>query len=142
MNSIPESARMEQGGFIDEAVPSTGSSTTSTSSTSSAKARSRLSTVSKQYDIDGDGELDDAELAMRNMDKSGRGYLTNDKVYKLMEESLRLQKDVFKMKKMIVGLLVFVVILALSNLGTSFASAILAKDTTTNDNNELVNKKT
>jgi len=37
---------------------------------------------------------------------------------------------------------VFVVILALSNLGTSFASAILAKDTTTNDNNELVNKKT
>ena len=36
----------------------------------------------------------------------------------------------------------FVVILALSNLGTSFASAILAKDTTTNDNNELVNKKT
>ena len=39
-------------------------------------------------------------------------------------------------------LLVFVVILALSNLGTSFASAILAKDTTTNDNNELVNKKT
>ena len=38
-------------------------------------------------------------------------------------------------------LLVFVVILALSNLGTSFASAILAKDTTTNDNNELVNKK-
>ena len=40
---------------------------------------------------------------VRNMDKSGRGYLTNDKVYKLMEESLRLQKDVFKMKKMIVG---------------------------------------
>jgi len=37
------------------------------------------------------------------MDKSGRGYLTNDKVYKLMEESLRLQKDVFKMKKLIVG---------------------------------------
>ena len=32
-------------------------------------------------------------------------------------------------------------ILALSNLGTSFASAILAKDTTTNTNNELVGKK-
>ena len=37
------------------------------------------------------------------MDVSGRGYLTNEKVYKLMEESLRLQKDVFKMKKVIVG---------------------------------------
>ena len=63
MNSIPESARMEQGGFIDEAVPSSTSSTSTTSSASAAKARSRLSTVSKQYDIDGDGELDDAELA-------------------------------------------------------------------------------
>jgi len=42
-------------------------------------------------------------------------------------------------------LLVFVVILALSNLGTSFASAILAKDTTTNSESgspELVDKKT
>ena len=39
-------------------------------------------------------------------------------------------------------LLVFVVILALSNLGTSFASAILAKDSTTNDKNELVSTKT
>ena len=33
-------------------------------------------------------------------------------------------------------------ILALANLGTSFASAILAKDTTTNKENELVNKGT
>ena len=64
MNSIPESARMEEGGFVDEAVPSI-SSTSTTSSASSAKARSRLSTVSKQYDIDGDGELDDAELASK-----------------------------------------------------------------------------
>ena len=38
--------------------------------------------------------------------------------------------------------MVFVVILALSTLGTSFASAILAKDSTTNDQNELVSKET
>ena len=67
MNSIPESAKMEEGGFVDEAVPSAGSTrSSSVSSTSSDRpkaARSRLSTVSKQYDIDGDGELDDAELA-------------------------------------------------------------------------------
>lgn len=35
-----------------------------------------------------------------------------------------------------------VALLALSNLGTSFASAILAKDTTTNDKGQLVDKKT
>lgn len=36
----------------------------------------------------------------------------------------------------------FVVILALSNLGTSYATAMLAKDATTNDKNELVDKHT
>ena len=36
----------------------------------------------------------------------------------------------------------FVVILALSNLGTSYATAMLAKDATTNDMNELVDKHT
>jgi len=72
MNSIPESAKMEEGGFVDEAVPSTSSSTTSTSSTSSAKARSRLSTVSKKYDVDGDGELDDAELASKLLSLTSR----------------------------------------------------------------------
>ena len=39
------------------------------------------------------------------------------------------------------GMTAFVVILALANLGTSFASAILAKDTTTYDS-QLVDKKT
>ena len=39
-------------------------------------------------------------------------------------------------------LVVLVVILALANLGTSFASAILAKDTTTNTNGELIDKRT
>lgn len=45
-----------------------------------------LSDVGKMYDIDGDGKLDEAEQAMRDMDKTGRGYLTNDKVYELMLE--------------------------------------------------------
>ena len=36
----------------------------------------------------------------------------------------------------------FVVLLTLSNLGTSIAAAYLAKDTTTNDKDELVNSKT
>jgi len=78
---------------------------------------------------------------VRNLDKSGRGFLTNDKVYALMQEQLAMQKSMFKMKKIIAGLLAFVFILALANLGTSFASAILAKDTTTS-NGELVDKNT
>jgi len=52
-----------------------------------------------------------------------------------------MQKSMFQMKKIIAGLLAFVFILALANLGTSFASAILAKDTTTS-NGQLVDKNT
>ena len=29
--------------------------------------------------------IDEAELAMRNLDRSNRGHLTNDSVYKLMQ---------------------------------------------------------
>jgi hypothetical protein len=47
---------------------------------------SRLSSVGKMYDINGDGVLDEAEQAMRDLDETGRGYLTNDKVYELMVE--------------------------------------------------------
>lgn len=103
-----------------------------------AQKRSRLSTVSKMYDINGDGELDEAERAMRDLDRTGRGYLTNEKVYELMNDHLKMQKDLFRFKKIVIGLAIFVVLLTLSNLGTSFAAAYLAKDTTTNDNNELV----
>ena len=52
-NTIPEeSAKMEEG-IIDEAIPSTES------------GKKRLSTVSKMYDLNGDGELDEAELASK-----------------------------------------------------------------------------
>ena len=64
MNSIPESARMEEGGFVDEAVPSSNSTTSSSASSNDSKLK-RLSTVAQKYDIDGDGELDDAELASK-----------------------------------------------------------------------------
>ena len=75
--------------------------------------------------------MDEAELAMRHMDTSGRGYLTNDKVYQLMQDHVQTQRKLFQFKRIIIGLAVLVVILALSNLGTSFAAAILSKDTVT-----------
>ena len=56
-----ETTKKMEEGTVDEAVPTT--------STSSAPVRSagdkRLSTVSKMYDIDGDGQLDEAELASK-----------------------------------------------------------------------------
>lgn len=93
-------------------------------------------------DIDGDGQLDEAELALREMDTSGRGYLTNEKVFGLMTEQLAQRRQLFKLKKVIIGLAAVVVLLTLSNLGTSFAAAYLAKDTTVSDKEELVNSKT
>lgn len=102
----------------------------------------RLSTVSKMYDIDGDGQLDETEQAMRDMDKSNRGYLTNEKVYKMMQEQMETQRQLFHVKRMMFILLGVVVILALSNFGTAFAAAYLAKDTTTSPNAELIDKAT
>ena len=46
---------------------------------------------------------DEAELAMRRMDTSGRGHLTNDKVYTLMREHFDDQRQLFKMKKVLIG---------------------------------------
>lgn len=105
-----------------------------------ARGRSLLSRVSKMYDIDGDGELNAAERALREMDTSNRGFITNERAYKLMTEHMDMQREMFKMKKVIASLICFTVILALSNLGTSFASAILAKDATVS-NGALTNKK-
>ena len=85
---------------------------------------------------------DEAELAMRNLDRSNRGHLTNDSVYKLMQEQMAQQRQLFKFKKIMIGLSVLVVLLTLSNLGTSFAAAYLAKDTSVNDKDVLVNSHT
>lgn len=100
-----------------------------------------LSRVSQMYDINGDGMLDEAERAMRELDETGRGYLTNEKVYELMNDHLKMQKDMFRFKKVLIGMTVFIVLLTLSNLGTSLAAAYLAKDTTTNGNNDLINTR-
>ena len=43
------------------------------------------------------------KLTVRNMDKSGRGFLSNETVYKLMQEQLQMQKSLFQMKKIIAG---------------------------------------
>jgi hypothetical protein len=88
-----------------------------------------LSATSRMYDVDGDGKLDEVEQAMREMDTDNLGYLTNEKVYKVMLEQMKLQRDVFGLKRMSLVFLVAVFLLSLATLATSFAAATLAKDT-------------
>jgi hypothetical protein len=88
-----------------------------------------LSRTSKLFDIDGDGELDGAEQAMRDMDTENRGFLTNEKVYEVMLGQMKLQQEVFGLKRMSLGLVFVVVLLSVAMLGSSFAAATLAKDT-------------
>ncbi len=88
-----------------------------------------LSRTSKLFDIDGDGELDGAEQAMRDMDTENRGFLTNEKVYEVMLGQMKLQQEVFSLKRMSLGLVFVVVLLSVAMLGSSFAAATLAKDT-------------
>ena len=75
----------------DVAIPKANGNDSST-----VKRVARLSTVSRMYDVDGDGVLDEAEMAMRNMDKSGRGHLSNETVYKMMHEQIKTQKQLCK----------------------------------------------
>jgi hypothetical protein len=53
-----------------------------------------LSVTSQKYDIDGDGKLNDAELAMREMDTVNLGYMKNEQVYKVMIDQMKLQHAV------------------------------------------------
>ena len=101
-----------------------------------------MSTVSKQFDVEGKGYLDETERALRRMDTQNLGHLTNDKVYLIMESlqkeqkqsaqllgtMQRQQRQMIQMKHGIFGLAVFSILLALSNVGTSFAAARLARE--------------
>jgi hypothetical protein len=97
-----------------------------------------LSTMSLMYDIDGDGELDEAEQAMRDMDTDNLGHLTNEKVYKVMMDQLKLQQEVFSLKRMSIALVMVIALLSVATLGTSFAAATLAKDTNIVNGNLVV----
>jgi len=120
---------------------STNGESTSTFASANPQPQIRtLSTVGRMYDVDGDGELDEAELQMRNMDMSGRGYLTNDKVYKMMQTQIETQAQLFRSKRISCLLLALVIVLALCQLGTSLAAVHLAKDTSPNVNEQLTHK--
>lgn len=101
--------------------------------------RRKLSSISKLYDVDGDGVLDEYEQALRDMDQSNRGFVSNAKALSLLKEQIQLQKNLLNFKRIIIALSVFTLILALSNLGTAWAAAVLAKDTSV-ENGALVDR--
>jgi hypothetical protein len=111
----------------------------------------RMSKVSELYDHDHKGYLDSTEIALRRMDSENQGHLDNSKVYEIMK-SLQLEqqksaalidslqkehKKAMSLKRGIIYMSFFAFLLALSNIGTSFVAARLAKDVTT-DSGDLV----
>lgn len=101
----------------------------------------RLSTVSKMYDLDGDGKLDAIEQAMRDADINNDGTLSNDEVIRIVQSQLKSQDDFRVYKKISLALLCLVAILSVCNFGTSFATAILSKDTVADSTSGTVQSK-
>jgi hypothetical protein len=111
----------------------------------------RLSTISRRYDRDGKGYLDETEQALRRMDTQNQGFLGMDKIYGIVEElhsqeqrnsalieDLRTEaKANSSLRKGIFLLCIFTVFLTISNIGTSLAAARLAKDTQVSYYNDL-----
>jgi len=65
----------------------------------------------------------------RNLDTENAGHLSNEKMHDLMQTQLALQRQNVTQRKLIVGLTVFALLLALTNMGTAFVAARLAQDT-------------
>ena len=119
-----------------------------------AHGKPMLSETSKLFDRNGKGYLDSTELALRRLDSDNDGKLTIHNVYEIMQslkESQKLshelmqtlqkeQKKSVNLKKAVIGLVIFAVLLSLANIGTSFAAARLAKDTEVSSNGDLVRK--
>ena len=117
--------------------------------------RRGLTEVSAMFDRNGKGYLDDTERALRRMDSQDKGYLGIDKVCVIFEslqaeqerssellEALREEgKKSMNLKMGVIALTCFTVLLALANVGTSFAVAQLVKDTETS-RGDLVSTET
>ena len=78
--------------------------------------------------MDGDGKLDAIEQTMMKYDKNGDGQFSNAEIYQIIEEQLKIERKAGRIKRMIGGMSCFLMLLALSNLGTSFAAMFLSKE--------------
>jgi len=76
------------------------------------------------------------------MDKKNEGKLDINELYGLMQNFEQEQKKALTLKWVVIALAGFAVLLALANIGTSFAAATLAKDVTTTPSGMLADKNT
>ena len=117
--------------------------------------RQGLSDASRMFDRDGKGYLDSTERALRSMDTDNDGQLSIHQIYFLMKSLQQSQETsndlVFSLRKEqrkaetmkwgIIFLAVLAVLLSMANIGTAFAAANLAKDTSIQSNTgDLVDK--
>lgn len=87
-----------------------------------------MSYLSKLYDLDGDGVLDETEQQLRELDH-GDGHLDVDKVYAMLLQQKAMNQRFFNMKRMTMILFLLVLVLAMANLGTACIAVKLTKET-------------
>eukprot|EP00563_Minutocellus_polymorphus_P020053 CAMPEP_0197726482 /NCGR_PEP_ID=MMETSP1434-20131217/16113_1 /TAXON_ID=265543 /ORGANISM="Minutocellus polymorphus, Strain CCMP3303" /LENGTH=581 /DNA_ID=CAMNT_0043312435 /DNA_START=116 /DNA_END=1858 /DNA_ORIENTATION=- len=106
------------------------------SASSSFRRRSRhhLSKVSRAYDTGGKGFLTPAEQHLRQMDIDGDGQLSNAAVATIMEGKMRGDEIINRLRRMIWMLGGMTLLLIFANLGTAWAVAVMAKDTSLDSN--------
>jgi len=93
------------------------------------------------FDLDGDGELDEIEQAMRDRDVDGDGQLDNAEVYRIIQDQLKSQTDYKLYKRVAAGLLCLVAILSVSHLGTSMAAVMLSRETVADKDSGTIQTK-
>ena len=101
----------------------------SASSSFRRRSRNHLSKVSREYDAGGKGFLTPAEQQMRKMDVEGKGILSNAAVATIMEGKLRGDEIINRLRRMVWVLGGMTILLILANLGTAWAVAVMAKET-------------
>jgi hypothetical protein len=100
-----------------------------------------LTMVSAQYDFEGKGYLDPVQQAMRDQDIDNSGNLDQHEVHKIIQNQLKNVRLTKKYRKVAAALVCLVGILALSNFGTSWATAILSKEMNTDAESGTIQSK-
>jgi hypothetical protein len=90
--------------------------------------RKQLSVISSMYDLNNTGGLDPVQQAMRDRDVLNKGRLSRATIHDIVVEQMEMERKVHRYKQVTAGLVCLMVVLALSNFGTSWASAVLSKD--------------
>jgi len=127
-------APQDSGGVTFDQPYNTCSEHGSASSSFRRRSRHHLSKVSRAYDTGGKGFLTPAEQHLRQMDIDGDGQLSNAAVATIMEGKLRGDEIINRLRRMIWMLGGMTLLLIFANLGTAWAVAVMAKDTSLDSN--------